>query len=121
MDFLRLGGDYAISLAQNGAGFAEAVSVLGLSVGSGTVCGWRAGVNCKYLDPATGPVVDRATFDIGRAAFLQNVGAAREIQFRRITRVVFACGIRDCERARCFVTDNNFRMKDFCQGLNSGD
>ena len=82
MDFLRFGGDCAISLAQDGAGFAEAVSLLGLPLGSRTVCGGSFGVNDKYLDPATRPLIHRAAFDIGGAALLQNVGAAREIQLR---------------------------------------
>jgi hypothetical protein len=70
MDFLRFGGGCAISLAQNGAGFAQAVSLLGLPLGSRTFRGRRAGLNDKYLDPAAGPVVDRAAFDIGGAALL---------------------------------------------------
>ena len=70
MDFLRLGGDYAISLAQNGAGFAEAVSMLGLPLGSRTFRSRRAGLNYKHLDPAPREVVHRVVFDISGAAFL---------------------------------------------------
>ena len=120
MDFLRLGGDYAILLAQKGAGFAEAVSLLGLPLGSRTFRGGGFGVNYKHLDPAPRPVVHRVAFDIGGAAFLQNVGAAREIRLRGVHAVVLACQIRDFKRARGFIADHNFRMKDFCQRLNSG-
>ena len=119
MDFLRLGGDYAISLAQNGAGFAEAVSLLGLPLGSRTFRGGGFGVNYKHLDPAPRAVVHRIAFDIGGAAFLQNVGAAREIQLRGVHALVFACGIGDLKRTRRFISDQNFGMKDFCQLLDS--
>ena len=81
MDFLRLGGDYPISLAQSGTGSAEAISLLGLPLGSRTVRSGRFGINYKYLDPAAGPVVHRSAVDTGGAAFLQDVGAAREIWF----------------------------------------
>lgn len=120
MDFLRLGGDCAISLAQDGAGFAEAISLLGLPLGSGTVRSGSFGINYKYLDPAAGPVVHRPAVDTGGAAFLQNVGAAREIRFCGVHAIVFACGIRDLKRTCSFVSDHNFGMKDFCQRLNAG-
>jgi hypothetical protein len=70
MDFLRLCGGCAVSLAPNRAGFAEAVSLLGLSLGSRAFRGGRAGVDDKYLDPAAGPLVYRVAFDIGGTAVL---------------------------------------------------
>jgi hypothetical protein len=70
MDFLRLRGGCAVSLAPKRTRIAEAVSLLGLSLGSRTFRGRRAGVDYKYLDPAAGAVVYRAAFDIGGTAVL---------------------------------------------------
>jgi hypothetical protein len=70
MDFLRFRGGCALPHAPNGTGFAEAVSLLGLSLGSETFRGGRAGVDYKYLDTAPRPVVDWTAIDIGRLALL---------------------------------------------------
>src|SRR4030081_2757761 len=120
MDFLRVCGNCFVSHAPNGTRFAEAISLLGLPVGSRTIRGGRAGFDYKYLDPAPRPLIHRLAFDTGWLALLSNVGAPRETQRRRSRPVVFACGTCDLKRPCGFISDHHVRMKDFCQCLNTG-
>src|ERR1700722_5757885 len=121
MDFLWLCGGCSFPHAPNRTRFAEAISLLGLSLGSRTFRDGRTGVNNKYLDTATGPFIHRPAFVPGRTALLQSVGTAREIRHWRTHAIVFGCGTRDLNRVSGFISDHHLRMKDFWQCLNSSN
>ena len=79
MDFLWCGGGGLVPHAAHRAGFAAALSLLGLPMGAGNFCGGGAGADGEYLDSAAGTVDHWVVADSGRTSFLQNVGSATKI------------------------------------------
>lgn len=63
MDFLWSGGGGLVSNAANRAGFAAALSLLGLSLGAWTIRGGRTGFDVQYLARAHRPLLDWAIVD----------------------------------------------------------
>ncbi len=60
-----------VSHAEDRAGFTAAVSMLGLSVGTGVVCRGSAGVDGEHLARTAGKIVDRLAADFGGTSLLQ--------------------------------------------------
>ena len=77
--FYGCGGGGLVPHAAHRAGFAAALSLLGLPMGAGNFCGGGAGADGEYLDSAAGTVDHRVVADSGRTSFLQNVGSATKI------------------------------------------
>jgi hypothetical protein len=78
VDFLWVSGGGAVPVASDGAGYAAAVPVLGISVGPGVVCVGGAGVDVQYLAGPAGAVVDWVVADFGGVAVLLVLGEIRE-------------------------------------------
>ena len=76
MDFLRAGGGGAVPAAAKGAGYAAAVSMLGISLGAGIICFGGVGADDEYLVAAARAVFDWVVVNGRGVAVLPVLGEA---------------------------------------------